>query len=315
MTLLTWIDYTPPRIDSLFAPHAFDCAAVSVIVPVKDNQAGVNRFLSALFATHTPHVLPREVIIVDNRSTVPVHLSPSFQRHGVPVRLVRCERAGPASARNAGAAVASGQWLLFTDSDCEPTASFVAGFGDAMNGAVGYAGYVCAAGEDRLSRYYESQEILVPPRVADDRPQYLITANALVWKHAFEAVGGFDESYPLAGGEDVDLGFRLSQIGLLAYAPASVVRHDFSDGYIGFVRRFIRYGRGNRRVARGYGISLRPKPFAPARPCVYNWLVAVAQFACLAWGYSTGAGERSPPPAMRRAVPPASAAAEPAGGT
>lgn len=291
MTLLTWIDYTPNRIGNLVAPVVFDCADVSLIVPVKNNQPGVNRFLSALFATHPPYALPREIIIVDNGSTIPTYISPSFQRQGIPVHVLRCDRVGPASARNAGAAVAGGRWLLFADSDCEPTSSFVAGFGDAMSGAIGYAGYVRAAGMDRLSRYYESQHILVPPRVAEDRPQYLITANALVWKDAFEAVAGFDETFSLAGGEDVDLGFRLSEIGSLAYAPGSVVQHDFSDGYRGFLRRFIRYGRGNRLLARRHGLNLRPKPFFPVQPSMYNSAAAVAQFVCLALGYWTHRGD------------------------
>lgn len=294
MTLLTWIRYTPSRTGSFVAPREFSCADVSLIMPVKDHQSGVDRFLSALFATHTPSSLPREIIIVDNRSTVPVHVPPPFRDHGVPIRVVRCDKVGPASARNAGAAVASGQWLLFTDSDCEPIAGFVAGFEGAMNGAVGYAGFVRAAGKDRLSAYYESQDILIPPRVEDDCPQYLITASALVWKDAFDAVGGFDEGFPLAGGEDVDLGFRLSQIGTLAYAPRSVVCHDFGDGYVGFLRRFVRYGRGNRRLARRYGINLRPRPFAPTQRRIYNWLAALAQFTCLAWGYWTAPGEHSP---------------------
>jgi cellulose synthase/poly-beta-1,6-N-acetylglucosamine synthase-like glycosyltransferase len=157
-----------------------------------------------------------------------------------------------------------------------------------MNGAIAYAGHVCAAGGDCLSRYYESQHILIPPRVAENRPQYLITANALVWRRAFEAIGGFDESFQRAGGEDVDLGFRLSQIGLLAYAPTAVVRHDFNDGYRGFVRRFIRYGRGNRQLASRHGLDLQPMPFVPAEPSVYNWFAAVAQFACLFAGYVIG---------------------------
>jgi GT2 family glycosyltransferase len=125
----------------------------------------------------------------------------------------------------------------------------------------------------------------VPPKVVEDRPQYLITANALVWREAFHAVGGFDEDFLLAGGEDVDLGFRLSQVGSLSYAPCSIVRHDFTDGYRGFVRRFVRYGRGNRLLATRYQIDLRPRVFRPTVRSGYNWFAALIQFLCLSWGY------------------------------
>jgi glycosyltransferase involved in cell wall biosynthesis len=289
VTFLTWIDYTPIKRGNLLAPRTFACSQVSVIVPVKNNQAGVDRFLAALFHTHAPDTLPREIIIVDNRSAVPIVIPQRFAERAVPIRLVRCDRQGPASARNAGCAVARGKWLLFTDSDCEPTRSFVSGYAAAMNGSVGYAGYVRSRGTDRFSRYYESQDILIPPRVAEDRPHYLITANSLVWRHAFEVVGGFDEGFPLAGGEDVDLGFRLSQSGSLSYAPASVVEHDFGDGARGFIRRFVRYGWGNQRLARRYRIDLRPRPIVPAHRSLFNWGAAMAQFLCLSWGYWTAA--------------------------
>lgn len=293
MTLITWIDYTPPVVGRIVATRRFRCADVSLIIPVKDNQAGVERFLAALFRTHAPEGLPLEIIVVDNGSSPPVRIPELFTKHDVPVRLVQCRKPGPASARNAGCRVARGRWLLFADSDCEPAESFVSGYAAAMNGSIGYAGYVSSCGADLLSRYYESQDILVPPRVREDRPQYLITANALVWRRAFEAVGGFDEAFLLAGGEDVDLGFRLSQIGKLSYAPASVIRHDFSDGYVGFVRRFVRYGRGNRKLARDYRINLRPKPFIPVSRKPFNWCAAVAQFVCLSWGYWTAPEEQN----------------------
>ena len=72
-----------------------------------------------------------------------------------------------------------------------------------MNGAVAYAGVVRAARGDPLSRYYDTQGIFSPPLVwhqGRERPAYLITANALVWRGAVAQVGGFDERFPDAGG-------------------------------------------------------------------------------------------------------------------
>ena len=54
---------------------------------------------------------------------------------------------------------------------------------------------------------------------------------------------GFNENIKIAGGEDVDFGLRLSQIGDLNYAFENGLLHEFSDGIKGFVKRFIRYGR------------------------------------------------------------------------
>lgn len=55
---------------------------------------------------------------------------------------------------------ASTEWVLFSDSDCLPSSTFLTGYFAAMNGALGYAGAVRAWGTDPVSQYYESQGIL-----------------------------------------------------------------------------------------------------------------------------------------------------------
>jgi len=285
MSHASYFTYTPPKLGTLKAPPTLSCSDVSVVIPVRDNQAGIHRFLTALFETHDLTTLPHEVIIVDNASAVPIHIAERFDHRGVSVRLLHCARCGPAAARNAGAAEATGEWLLFADSDCAPTPSFITGYAEAMSGAIGYAGSVRALGRGWLTRYYESQSILVPPCGAYDRPLHLITANALVWRPAFEAVGGFDERFPDAAAEDIDLGLRLRQVGELAYAPATAVIHDFGDSVTQFVRRFVRYGRGNRRLALAWDVDLMPRPFTPAVRTAPHWCAAILQYFSLLAGY------------------------------
>lgn len=285
MSHASYFTYTPQKLGDLSAPPTLSCSDVSVVIPVRDNQAGVERFFAALFKTHDMATLPHEVIIVDNASAIPIRIPERFERRGVSVRLLHCARRGPAAARNVGAAEATGEWLLFTDSDCAPTSNFITGYAEAMSGAIGYAGCVHAGGDGWLARYYESQSILVPPLGAYDRPLHLITANALVWRPAFETVGGFDESFPDAAGEDIDLGLRLRQFGELAYAPTAAVVHDFGDSITDFVRRFVRYGRGNRRLAWAWDVDMTPRPFTPAVSTAPHWFAAVLQFVSLLAGY------------------------------
>ena len=94
--------------------------------------------------------------------------------------------------------------------------------------AIAYAGKVKSIPDSILARYYDSEEILLPHRkrspVGDLRSLYVVTANALVWKPAFDACGRFAELFRHAGGEDVDLARRLWQIrGILKYEPNSVI--------------------------------------------------------------------------------------------
>ena len=95
---------------------------------------------------------------------------------------------------------------------------------------------------------------------------------------AIDYIGYFDASFQQAGGEDIDLAFRLLEVGELEYCFESVTNHNFDDGLLGFVKRFIRYGKGNRQLAIKYGLNLIPRPFLPQKLTLVNVLFAQLQF-------------------------------------
>jgi glycosyltransferase involved in cell wall biosynthesis len=259
---------------------------ISLVVPVKDNQTGVDRLLNSFFDTHTSAAYPGEIIIIDNNSAVPLTISESFMNRGVAIRLEHCQKPGPASARNVGASYAGGQWLLFVDSDCIPTETMISGYLQATDEAIGYQGYVGALGKDTMSRYYESQQIHQPPAASDGSPAYLVTANALVSKVAFDQIGGFCEDFVLAGGEDIDLALRLKKSGQLAFVKGSVIQHQFEDGLADFLKRMIRYGRGNRMVRHFHNIKMFPLPStARDKSVVANHFLVLLQWLALLYGY------------------------------
>lgn len=201
MTLLDRFGFQPQKRAWMLAPHCTSPQYISIVILVKNNQEGITRFLAELLRTHPPTLYPREVIIVDNQSTPPLVLPPARATGALPKTLLHCPRPGPASARNVGIRYACTEWVVFTDSDCLPSSTFLSGYLTAMNGAVGYAGAVQAWGQDRWSRYYDSQAILMHPPAEEEgvlRPEQLITANALAWKPALEAVGGFNETIQIA---------------------------------------------------------------------------------------------------------------------
>jgi len=261
---------------------------VSIIVPVKDNQKGVDNYLDNFFVTHQYDNFPKEIIIVDNNSKPAIQICRRHLASGL-VKLLSCKTLGPAAARNFGALNSSGQWILFNDSDCIPTNSFLTGYVKADNGSIAYAGNIHSVGNDRLSKYYESQEILIPLKTYNDKgefvPQYLITANTLVWRQAFIEINGFNENIKIAGGEDVDFGLRLSQVGHLSYAFGSILLHDFSDGIVGFYKRFKRYGQGNRIVEHLWQTDMKPRPFRPNKRTLTNEVFAKLQYIFLLYGY------------------------------
>lgn len=255
---------------------------ISVIVPVRNNTAGLKRLIMS--ASFDLRLQFRELIIVDDGSKPQIELSEINSVPKLPLRLIRTEGVGPASARNRGACLAEGEWLLFVDSDCLLTETLVAEFKLSMNGAVGYAGHVKSTGQGLLSKYYDSQRVLIPFGVDQGRPKHVITANALVWRPAFELIGGFDEAFYLAAGEDVDLGLRLCQVGSLLYVPKATILHDYG-GPFKFCARFFRYGRANAMLERKHFVSFRPQKQSIHDPKLINYIFAFTQYLITLIGY------------------------------
>lgn len=256
---------------------------ISVVVPVRDNSEGLAR-LGAWWRGLAEDERPLELIVVDDASQQPVEFAAEA------VRILQGGGRGPACARNVGWRAAKGPWVAFLDSDCLPAVGWPASFASGWRGEVAVQGSVRAMGKDWLSRYYESQGVLRPMAWTEDgRPQYLISANCLVHRAALERVGGFSERFPLAAGEDVDLGLRLSQLGTLRWCAEAHVAHDFEPSLRAFFRRFLRYGRGNRMLAEGQpestGDFFSPRPFLPLVYRPGNFLLAGLAFAALGAGW------------------------------
>jgi glycosyltransferase involved in cell wall biosynthesis len=237
--------------------------SVSVVVPVKDDQYGLHRTLRSL-ARLSP--LPREVRVVDDGSEEPVdpRVVRSLLPRSVRVGVVRHrQNRGAAASRNTGLQGLSG-WVYFTDCGCTHPPDLLALFAAARRSAFGetvaVAGPVDGEGSGRIPRYMTEQGNLNPPMDANG-PQALVTANAMVWAPAAHAVGGFDERFPSAGGEDLDLGLALLRKGSIAWAPDAVAAHEFPDDLADFDRRFHRYGRGLRLLARKLDVDLAPFHF------------------------------------------------------
>jgi uncharacterized LabA/DUF88 family protein len=71
------------------------------------------------------------------------------------------------------------------------------------------------------------------------------------------------------------------------YAPAAQVLHSFESGLRPFLRRFVRYGRGNRFLAPRHQVDLASHLFAPCVPSFAHGVRAFVQFVAMWWGYHT----------------------------
>lgn len=258
----------PPRCST--KRPLFDLERTRVVIPTFRDWDSARETIEGLLRC-MPR--PSEIVLVDDNAD---GAAPAWVRQ-LPIHLVSYPgNRGPAFARNAGARLHAGgttEWLYFTDTGCGRAADFFNWLEEAMHAAV--SGCVACAAPVQgvvdgswcpINRYMTVEGILNPPM---DRhgPQAVVTANALVNVAAFDAVGGFDCSYPFAAAEDIDLGVKLRALGGIAWADGAVVTHRFEECDADFRRRFVRYGRGTAHLERQLTLPrLRPTPIVAELP-------------------------------------------------
>jgi glycosyltransferase involved in cell wall biosynthesis len=88
---------------------------LSIIIPTFNGASRIGRCLEALLQQKTFRKM--EILVVDDGSTDDT--AAAIGRY-LGVRLIAQANAGPAAARNRGAAEARGDIILFTDDDCVP---------------------------------------------------------------------------------------------------------------------------------------------------------------------------------------------------
>lgn len=211
---------------------------VSIIIPAYNAEKTLAECLAACLTQDYPDF---EIIVVDDGSTDGTSaVSQRFEA----VRYHHQSNSGPASARNTGARIASGDLLVYTDSDCIPQSDWLRqltrGFEE---GVVAVGGtYAIANPASRLARVVQA-EIGQRHRQFKRDVDFLGSFNVAYRRDAFEATGGFDETYRQASGEDNDLAYRLhDQGGRMVFNPEAVVAHYHPERLLAYLLTQSRHG-------------------------------------------------------------------------
>jgi mycofactocin system glycosyltransferase len=251
--------------------------AVTVVVPVRDRAAELDRCLAA-----TGRRYP--VIVVDDGSADPAAVAAVCAARGA--RLVRRDvNGGPAAARNTALRLAATELIAFLDSDCEPAGDWIAElsghFADPLVAAVGPR--IVAAGDGGgsvLDLGDRGARVAPMTRVA-----YVPTAALLARRAALG--GGFDEA--LRFGEDVDLVWRLTEAGWrVRYDPGVRVGHREPASRAALLRRRFQYGSSAAPLTRRHPGAVAPLVLQPWPAITMAALLARRPLtAAAAFGVST----------------------------
>ena len=204
---------------------------LSVVMPTYGEPERLEAALKSLSQQNYPHEAI-QIIVVDDASP---HLDAERLHAAVaPLQLwlLRNEQnQGRARARNAALWVASGDLVVFLDSDMTVGTNFLrAHVQRHQNHAeaifIGNIRFAREIPSTSLTRYLEGRGV---HRVDADKSmpfKCFVTGNSSVRRSSLLRVGFFDEDLTAYGGEDLELGYRLHLAGIpLYYAPEAVSYH------------------------------------------------------------------------------------------
>jgi glycosyltransferase involved in cell wall biosynthesis len=237
---------------------------ISVVIISKDEQS-LDETLTDVTSQLALSTEYGEIVVVDASNG---RLDRIRHDHGDTVRWVDFQppvgvRVSIPHQRNAGVREAKGDIIVFTDAGCRP----LPGWLDRLVAPL-LAGESATAG---VSQGLSGQVLYELPPDQVDEATYLReapTLNFAFQRAAFDAVGGFDESFTY--GSDVDFTWRLNDMGYrIRRVPDAVIQHDYGTPRRQRQRSFV-YGKARARLYRKHRSRrryvLRDDPIAVVYP-------------------------------------------------
>jgi glycosyltransferase involved in cell wall biosynthesis len=233
---------------------------LTAVIPTHDRLEKLRRVLGALEAQEGEVPGGLEIVVVDDGSSDGTAGELASWRRAGRVLLTQA-RSGPAVARNRGARAASGERLLFLGDDTTPEPGCLAAHLQAHAAARGGTSAADVAvlgytGWDRervrvtpLLEHLNENGLQFGYALIEDGQEvpfnFFYTSNVSLPRELFLSLGGFDETFPHAAWEDVELAYRATRRTpplRLVYRAAARTRHDHEITLASFRQRQRRAG-------------------------------------------------------------------------
>ena len=231
---------------------------VTIVVPVFNAAPWIERCAVSLLNQEVDARL--DIVFVDNNSSdISVRLIPPDPR----IRVTSQPQQGAYAARNAGVALAHGDYLLFTDPDCVANRAWVAGHLRTLQrpDAAISLGRVIHGGDDRslrlLSEYDHARQLVVFRERATNH-YFGYTNNLGVTRAAWNHIGPFEHLQRGADTVFVHRAIRAWGDRAVRYAPEAIVRHLEVERLRVYFKKMHIYGRSSR----GFKDAAEPGPLS-----------------------------------------------------
>lgn len=226
-------------------PFAF----FSIVIPTYNRPERLEKCLHTITQLEYPRNY-FEVIVVDDGSSTSMESVVNPFRNQLSLSMMRQANAGPAKARNAGAAQAQGQFLVFTDDDCMPLPNWLNALNYRFLNMPEYliGGRTLNALPDNI--YSTASQMLIDYlyhyyNTEAGQSNFFASNNFAMPTERFREIGGFDTSFPLAAGEDREFCDRWLAHGYkMFFAPEIQIYHAHHLTLVRFWRQHFNYGRG-----------------------------------------------------------------------
>jgi len=195
------------------ADHMSTGPLVSIIIPTLEEDAYLERLLQSI---ERQSYTPIEVVILDSSPPEAKERTRELaQQYGA--LMVDFPKLGISPARNAGAEAATGEALIFCDADCILSPEYAERMVLLLEQ---HPTAVMAHGAETVYDSFANAMLWNPWQLIKPR-SHTTGRGVALWRAAFLAVGGYDESIdPTVGGrEDLDLGRRVLEM----YGPDAIV--------------------------------------------------------------------------------------------
>lgn len=224
---------------------------LSVIVPVYNREKSLRETLKSL---RKQSIKPYEIIVVDDCST---DNSSNIAKTYADKIIRNKTNNGPAISRNKGIKKAKGDIIAFIDSDCIADNKWVENIlrafdtknidvlmgntkipkSNFIGDCISELGFPGGANAGFQNIWHVSKKGFT---------NHITSCNFAVRKRIFKEHGAFDESFPLAGGEDPELSYRWVKSGVkIKYSSNVLVWHEPRKSLRSFISWMIYRGRCN----------------------------------------------------------------------